>query len=586
MNTFKQKLVIVMIVFGKQLSAQYFTKILSTPVSTNLADSRSVNWVDVNNDGRVDLFISNGPNGGQNNSLFINTASGTFSMATNDTITKDATPSDGATFADVNNDGSLDAFVANWYNYNNLFYKNNGNGSFTFDNTQILTNDLGYSETAAWGDYDKDGLVDLYVTNSAGAKFNFLYRNTGSNTFTKVIVGDQVTDAFFSRNVSWVDIDSDNDLDIFVTNENNQNENIYRNDGAGVFTKLTSGSLLNDGKNTNSSSWADFDNDGDLDVFLANDGSFNGLFKNNGSFSFTKITSDTVSKTPSRSFSSAWSDIDNDGDLDLFVTNSFGTTSKQLNFLFVNDGLGNFSRNSVDAVATDSSWSYGCAFADYDDDGFEDLAVATCRFNGVDQGDFLYHNNGNSNKWITVKLTGTVSNKSAIGTKIRVKATINGTPTWQMREITSQSSYCGQNDLRAHFGLKDATKIDSIKIEWPLGIVETYTNINVNQFVDYIEGGSFIGLRDFKLDENNDIVVYPNPSNNHITVKMQSNKLEKGSTIALINSQGKTKYEFVLVDDETEVDIDLKKLSLAEGIYFVMIKKQSGLIQVKKIIVN
>lgn len=581
----RQNLVIALIALGQQVYPQYFTKITNTPISANLTDSRSVNWVDVNNDGKLDLFISNGPNGGQNNSLYLNNSAGSFSLVTTDPITLDGMPSDGATFADVNNDGSLDAFVANWYNYNNLFYKNTGNGTFTFDNSQILSNDFGYSETAAWGDYDKDGLVDLYVTNSAGTKVNFLYHNSGNYTFTKVTVGDPVTDAFYSRNANWVDIDYDNDLDLFVTNENNQNENIYRNDGLGVFTKLTSGVLLNEGRNTNSSSWADFDNDGDLDVFLANDGSFNSLYKNNGGFNFVKVTTDTVAKTPSRSFSSAWSDIDNDGDLDLFVTNSFGTTTKQLNYLYVNDGLGNFARNSTDVAVNDSSWSYGCAFGDYDNDGFEDLAVATCRFGGIDQGDFLYHNNTNANKWITIKLTGTVSNKSAIGTKIKVKAIINGTPTWQMREISSQSSYCSQNDLRAHFGLKGANQVDSVLIEWPLGMVETYTNVGVNQFVEYIEGASFVGLKEARRNDR-DLLVYPNPSNNDVILRMQDSKLEKGTKVALVNSQGKALYNYILQKDESEMVIDLRKITLTDSVYFIIVTEQNGLVNIKKLIIK
>ena len=91
------------------------------------------------------------------------------------------------------------------------------------------------------------------------------------------------------------------------------------------------------------------------------------------------------------------------------------------------------------------------------------------RFNTVDEPDFLYHNDGNSNQWLTIKLIGTLTNKAAIGTKIRLKALINGIPVWQMREISAQTSYCGQNDLRAHFGLGNATLVDSIKVEWPAG---------------------------------------------------------------------------------------------------------------------
>ena len=156
--------------------------------------------------------------------------------------------------------------------------------------TQVLdgiwVNHFGYSETAAFGDYDNDGLVDLYVTNSAGTKKNFLYKNLGGNNMELVTGISPVTDLFSSRNVSWSDIDSDGDLDLYVTNENGEKENLYRNNGGGSFEKMTDLIITTDGFNTMSSSWGDIDNDGDLDLFLANDGSKNQLFRNEGNFVF------------------------------------------------------------------------------------------------------------------------------------------------------------------------------------------------------------------------------------------------------------------------------------------------------------
>lgn len=482
---------------GVHSSAQYFSKITAGPFVTTPGDSRSVNWVDVNNDHYIDCFISNGPRGGQNNSLFLNTGKGTFTALTSDSIVLDQAPSDGATFADVDNDGDLDAFVVNWYNVNNLFYLNNGTGHFKKITAGALVNNKGYSETAAFGDYNKDGYVDLYVTNSEGAKNNFLYLNNKDGSFTAQTNGKETQDTSASRCVNWCDLDHDNDLDLFVTNENKQHETIYRNDN-NYFTKITEGALLQDAGNTNSGSWADVDNDGDLDVFLANDGGFNSLFVNNGKFNFTKQRKDTVSKTAGHSFSSAWSDIDNDGDQDLFVTNSFSGKNKCVNFLYLNNGNGNFTRNVTDACSTDSAWSYGCAFGDYDNDGFQDLAVATCRFNKTDEPDFLYHNNGNSNHWISLKLIGTKSNTAAIGAKVYVKAMIHGKTVSQLRELSSQNGYCSQNDLRVHIGLNTATTIEEIKICWPLGLVQSFKNVKADQFLVVEEGKDDWEVEEFK----------------------------------------------------------------------------------------
>ncbi|MBK6698960.1 MAG: VCBS repeat-containing protein [Saprospiraceae bacterium] len=567
---FVSKLILIILFNYLRVStifAQTFTKITSGPFVTTVGDSRSVNWVDVNGDGFIDCMITNGPATGQDNFLYINNGIGGFTAQTNDTIVKDNKPSDGATWADSDNDGDLDCYVVNWYNTKNLFYNNNGVGAFTQTQNTVETSG-GYCETASWGDYDNDGLLDLYVARSGGTlatNKNLLFHNEGGNAFTKVLTGTPVTDAFISRSVNWTDIDSDGDLDLFVTNEKDQNENLYRNDGAGAFTKLTIGPLLNDGGKTMSSSWGDYDNDGDLDVFLANDQGNDGLFRNEGHFNFTKITTDTVSNCGGNSFSSAWSDIDNDGDLDLFVTNSFGTTTLWLNFLFLNNGDGSFTRVGNTAPATDLDWSYGCAFGDYDNDGFEDLAVATCRYNSVDRPDLLYHNDGNSNNWITIKLVGTTTNKSAIGTKIRVKAIINGNPVWQMRELSAQTSYCGQNDLRPHFGLGNATNIDSIKVEWLNGIVEYYTNITTNRFITIVQGKGITGINNESLLKINDMLIYPNPASTKITIIIPD-EYRNENFVSYIYDQNGT----LIYSSHNEKEIDIKGLTI--GTYTIKVK--------------
>ncbi|MEP7263251.1 MAG: FG-GAP-like repeat-containing protein [Bacteroidota bacterium] len=548
-------LLFVFLITGKTSTAQSFTKVTTSPVSTTIGDSRSVNWIDVNNDGLIDLMITNGPAGGQDNFLYINNGGGNFTAVTGDPIVSDFAPSDGATWADMDNDGDIDAFVVNWHGVNNLLYINSGNDTFIQEFSGSPVNDLGYSETASWGDYDNDGLVDLYVTNSDSILRNYLYHNNGGGAFTKITTGTMVTDQYKSRCVNWTDIDMDNDPDLFITNENNQQENIYRNDGAGIFAKVTAGAIVNNSGNTMSSSWADIDNDGDLDVFLSNDGATNALFRNDGNFNFSKLVNDTVSKTPGHSFSSAWSDIDNDGDVDLFVTNSFGA-SLYNNFLYTNDGNGNFTRISGNAIVSDFDWTYGCAFGDYDNDGFEDLAAATCRFNGVDRSDLLYHNDGNNNNWITFHLVGMQSNKSAIGAIVRIKSVINGNVVWQMREISAQSSYCGQNDLRVHFGIGNATAVDSVIVQWPSDSVEYFTGITVNQFLNIIEGQGITGMNEIKTIDG--ITLYPNPTSG--IVKLRNKQLfSRGDEIKITDKEGRLCYSMKVTSEEKEITINTIK---------------------------
>ena len=552
------------------VNAQLFTKVTDSPLSTIKGDSRSVNWVDVNRDGFVDCFISNGPQAGQNNMLYINDTNGNFTAVADDPIVMDVMPSDGATFADIDNDGDLDGFVVNWYNKNNLAYINDGSGKFTQVLDGIWVNHFGYSETAAFGDYDNDGLVDLYVTNSAGTKKNFLYKNLGGNNMELVTGISPVTDLFSSRNVSWSDIDSDGDLDLYVTNENGEKENLYRNNGGGSFEKMTDLIITTDGFNTMSSSWGDIDNDGDLDLFLANDGSKNQLFRNDGNFVFTRMLTTDVSKVNAKSFSSAWADIDNDSDLDLFVTNAFQNGQRLKNNLYLNDGTGHLTEVTNEVVVMDEGWSYGCAFGDYDNDGFQDLAVATTRFGNVDEADYLYHNNGNSNHWLMVSLEGNVSNKSAIGTKVRVKAIVNGTAVWQMREISAQSAYCSQNDMRAHFGLADATLVDSMVIEWPSGIRQYRTGVLPNQILD-IEEDLVNAVREelpsfgFK--------VFPNPTNSVIQMEAQFSESLKVLMVEVFGDTGQVIYKttFSNVSGHWQHQIDLRKFQLTPGQYIVRV---------------
>lgn len=509
------------------LNPAIFSKVLNSPVTTTEGDSRSVNWIDIDSDGDLDLFISNGPEAGENNMLYRNNGTGGFTAVTGDPIVMDGKPSDGATWADFDNDGDIDCFVVNWYGVNNLCYTNNGNGTFTQVILGAFVNDGGHSETASWGDYNLDGWLDLYVTNSFNNESCFLYHNLQNGTFERVPAGAAATTISTARSVNWVDYDLDGDMDLFVTNEGStsENENLYKNNSGNVnFTKVTSGPLVNDGGKTMSSSWADFDNDGDLDVVLANDQGNESLFTNDGSGNFTKITVGPVVSSGGKSFGSNWGDVDNDGDLDLFITNSFGTGSLK-NFLFINNGDGSFTKNTTELPAIDAGWSYGCAFGDFDRDGDLDLGVATCQ--GATQPDYLYENHSaeNQNHWLGVHCVGTISNKSAIGTLVHVQTNINGQPVTLLRDISAQSGYCGQNQLDAHFGLGDATEIN-ITVDWPSGVQEVFGNIAVDQYITIVEGLGITSVQQ-PSDGKSQLVLYPivpNPFSDSITVSWEQPK--------------------------------------------------------------
>lgn len=448
-----------------------FTKVKSSPVVEQASDSRSVNFVDVNNDGWEDLFISNGPSSGQNNFLYINQGDGTFTSLTNDPIVQDGAKSDGATFADIDNDGDIDAYVVTWYGQQNFLYRNQGNGSFLLDKDPTLTTQGTYSETASWGDVNQDGWLDLFLTNSEGkSKQNQLFISEAGKRFEILSTPATQTNTL-SRSVSWADVNIDGKIDLLITNEGKSPNELYLNSGKAPFFHRQQNPIWEGlARGTMSASWGDVDNDGDLDVFLANAGYYkqvsNQLLLNDGQGNFTLHTESGLSEDGGCSYGSAFADYDNDGDLDLIVANGFCKENLE-NWLYENDGAGNFTRATEVLPEMASYCSFGVAWGDINNDGFLDLAIANCQ-NGKNQAqpaNDLYLNKGNKNHWLNVKLKGTTSNSTAVGAIIRVH-TKRG---WQMRQITAQSGYCGQNSLIAHFGLGSARKVKQLEVWWPNG---------------------------------------------------------------------------------------------------------------------
>lgn len=458
-------------------------------LATVAGDSRSVNIVDVDGDGWEDIFFSRGPKGGQDNLLFLN-REGRFILAPASAITQDRSPADGATFADVDNDGDPDAFVVTWYGVSNFFYRNDSDGRFTVLEHSGFTDLKTFSETAVWGDYDRDGLLDLYIANSEGDQRNLLFRNAGAGRWERILVGAPVEDARPSRGVSWVDFDQDGDVDLFVCNENGQPNDLYRNDGLAGFTAVSAGDLGTGERGSMSASWGDIDNDGDLDVFIANAGYFqeqpNQLFRNNGDGTFAEVRTGDLVADGGCSYGSAFADYDNDGDLDLAVANGY-CRGEIRNFLYRNDGHGTFSRDTFSIAKLITPCSFGIAWGDLNKDGAPDLVVANCRNSESlpEPANAVFMNQGNSAHWIKVKLKGTASNWSAIGARIRVKAA--GSSTWQLREVSAQSGYCGQNSLIQHFGLGAAAAVDSLVVEWPGGTRQVRNGVKADQEIEIIE---------------------------------------------------------------------------------------------------
>lgn len=464
-------------------NAQTFTKITTGSLVSDPGGFLGTAWGDYDGDGYVDLFVANYQTP---NLLFHNNGAGSFTKVTVGEIVTDRARSYSATWGDYDNDGDPDLFVANVGSpgLGNFLYRNEGTTFKRMKDGDIAA-DWASSISASWADYDQDGDLDIFVANDGSN--NFLYQNNGNGTFTKIISGPIVNDKPVESVIGlWGDYDNDGDLDLYVVNgyfavfENF----LYRNDGKGNFTKITTGRLVTDVEGSSGGSWGDYDNDGYLDMYVTNgiNSAPNSLYHNNRDGTFTKITTGNIVTDRGHSIGSSWVDYDNDGDLDLFVANALG----QKNVLYRNDGNSAFTNVTSGAIVNDIDWSFGCSWADYDNDGDQDVIVTNGGFYRPGRN-FVYQNDGNLNKWISLQCKGTVSNASAIGAMIRIKATIAGKAVWQMRQISGQSGFLGQNSLTPQFGLGNTTMIDSLVVNWPSGKKLVQTNVAPNQFLKIVE---------------------------------------------------------------------------------------------------
>jgi hypothetical protein len=452
-----------------------FSQITVGQVVTDGGDSTGVSWADYDQDGYLDLFVSNF--GTPRNFLYRNNGNETFTRVDSAPITTDIMYAEGCVWADFDNDGDLDLFVSVGLGGNDVLYRNDGGGVFTRLTNIPPVQSGGSSRGCAWADFDNDGWVDLFVANEKNEN-NFLFHNNGSNGFTRIVTGAIATDLGNSFGCAWADYDNDGYQDLFVA-YNGGRSFLYHNQGNGTFLKITNGGIVTNIASSASGAWGDYDNDGFLDLFVANLGQKNFLYHNNGDGSFTSITNSGIGQEASYSWGGAWADFDNDGYLDLFVANGQPNGTGVKDYLYRNNGDGTFTKIVRGSLVGDNAAGDGCAWGDFNNDGFLDLFVSN--ING--QNNFLYRNNGNSNHWLTVQCKGRISNASAIGARLELTADINGKSVRQIREISGGSGYGSQNDLRAHFGVGQAAIISSLRIRWPSGIVQDLTNLALDQFL-------------------------------------------------------------------------------------------------------
>ncbi len=478
---------------------------------------RGVALFDYDNDGDLDIYFVNGcdlPGTTSpippKNMLFRND-DGKYIDVTEDASVGDSGYGLGCCVGDYNNDGFVDLYVTNYGK--NVLYQNNGDGSFTDVTEKAGVGGDRLSSGCAFLDYDADGHLDLYVVNyvqfdtgtnpecmrqgipvyctpeALNGEADMLYRNNGNGTFTDVTQRAGTT-APSGKGLGVVcgDVDNDGDIDIFVANDTTPNL-LYLNNGDGTFTEdaLFAGVALSEEGRAYSGMGAnlgDFNNDGFLDIVITNfQDQVNSIYQNakNGFFNDVSFATGIGEKSlPYLAWGVDFVDFDNDGWLDLFVANGHLDdniveidpvgTYKQVNQIFWNNRGVTFK---VEKVALPPKVSRGAAFGDIDNDGDIDIIVANLK----DTPTVLRNESGNAGNWLSIKLIGTHCARDAIGARVTVVA---GKLT-QIREVKSGSGYLSQNDMRLHFGLGDVKRVDSVTVRWICGHVETFKDIGTNQ---------------------------------------------------------------------------------------------------------
>ena len=416
-------------------------------LSTNLA------WGDYDGDGDFDLYVTNWAEafaGDAINALFRNNGDGTFGNATveaglgpNDFL-RGGGNSTAAAWADYDNDGDLDLYVADFFDQDALL--ENEDGFFTEfgrANAQIDVEKRGSETSVAWGDYDSDGYLDLYL----GAYYfdNELYRNNdGDGTFTQIAISDEfsalriVNDKRDANDVNWVDYDSDGDVDLFVVNREQENA-LFRND-QDSFAEVLCALSLSNLEIGHKAAWSDYDADGRMDVFVANAGA-NSLYHNEGNDTFTDVSAAAGVRHSGSSWRTAgvaWSDYDGDGDFDLYLVNgrddSFQDGSGQVDVLYANDGDGTFTDASTQIVRG-NFYHMAAGFADYDGNGSPDLYAIDAGGPGVfPPANLLMQNSADGNSFIRVRVNGRgagATNFDGIGAQVRLVSATSDTLAYQ-----------------------------------------------------------------------------------------------------------------------------------------------------------
>jgi hypothetical protein len=503
---------------GKEIGID-FVHTIGDEELNNIVESSGAGaaFLDYDQDGFIDLYVCNGtwlkgvssgekPKEMPGNHLYHNRGDGTFEDVTRKAGVGGPWYTMGVTVGDYNNDGFPDMYVSNYGT--NVLYKNNGNGTFSDVTThaKVAGKDTDFNTGAVWLDYDNDSFLDLYVGKYLNFDPNYkyyyapdgfpgpmaydaqpdvLYHNNGDGTFDDVTKAMGITDLDGrAMGVGAADYDEDGYVDIYVANDHSMNY-LWHNNGGKEFTDMGTPSGTAFGQSGESAvsmsvDFADYLGNGKMDMFISDD-KYCRLYENMGNGIFSDRSYPSGIAMPAGQYvgwSSSFIDYNNDGLVDIYKANgALKHLYGQEDQLFENIGDGTFKDVSTESgkYFLNELVGRGACFGDYDNDGDIDGYIVNLN----DRGAFLRNNKGNQNNWITLNLVGTTSNRDGIGAII--KLTSGG--KIQTNQKKSTTGYLSQNDPRLHFGLAKNEMVEKIEIRWPSGKTQLLENLKANQIL-------------------------------------------------------------------------------------------------------
>lgn len=587
------------------------------------ATQGGVAWFDYDADGDEDVFLTGGIG---SDALFQNT-SGIFTNVTGQVglaVLDTSVNTTGVVAGDINNDGYKDLFVTTSVGGNFLFL-NLGNGSFLDISTSAgILQDVANSNSACFGDYNRDGFLDLYVSNWCSEFFvtdgiidslttqkNFFYLNNGNLTFSEVSTSLGIDDSEgCGLACSFTDYDNDGDLDLFVLNDlggflGASGNTIYENRFP-LDTFYNVGATTGFNANIFSMGLAigDYNEDSYLDYFVTDIGGDH-LYAFDGA-TFSDVSSQTgfgldyvqcsnQSQVGSYGWGCGFLDFDNDSYLDLFVAKGdlawqYPRPCSDNSRLYRNsNGLGQFVEIALQSGIDEPYMSRGTAFSDFDQDG--DLDILLCVSDTI-QGNHnvrLYQNNIGiqSGNWLSLSLEGVLSPRDAFGAKVEF---IFGNRKL-MREVDGGSSFNSHHSSTVHVGLGAVQIVDTMRVRWTSGMIDEFYNVSANQFLNVIEGESDVVTQASVFREiSSSVSVYPNPVNGQSGFMVCADQELSGSDeLVLRDLQGRV-IDRRSCEPDKAISTDCRYLDLptfvSKGVYIITLETNSRVTMFERLIVN